>query len=128
MQHRLLNRAKPTALAIAAPRQGISPAQAFLLAIIVYFAFSSLAMAACFQSNDITPMGMVLCRVVDFMYGNLGRGLATLGIITLGIGALLGKVTWGMALTVGIGISVIFNAEAIVSLLLCGNSGERICP
>jgi type IV secretory pathway VirB2 component (pilin) len=94
------------------------------LAIVLYFAMAAMVLANnCPQSGETTPMGEVLCTVVDFMYGNLGRGLATLAVITLGVGALLGKTSWGMAITVGIGIAVIFNAEAITALLLgCSNS------
>jgi type IV secretory pathway VirB2 component (pilin) len=62
------------------------------------------------------------------MYGNLGRGLATLAVITLGVGALLGKVSWGMAVTVGIGIAVMFNAEAITGMMLGCGSSANFCP
>jgi type IV secretory pathway VirB2 component (pilin) len=40
----------------------------------------------------------------------MGRGLATLAICIVGVGALLGKVSWGMAITVAIGISIVFNS------------------
>ncbi len=68
-----------------------------------------------------TAMGNVLCKVVDMVYGNLGRGLATLAVSIIGVGATLGKVSWGLAITVGVGISVIFNAENIVDLLDAGS-------
>ncbi|MDX2113126.1 MAG: TrbC/VirB2 family protein [Alphaproteobacteria bacterium] len=91
--------------------------------VIVYFLMIACVYANCQNNPAQTPMGDVLCRVVDFMYGNLGRGLATLAVITLGVGALLGKVSWGMAVTVGVGIAVIFNAETITAMLLgCGAS------
>ncbi len=64
-----------------------------------------------------TPMGSVLCMVVGFVYGNLGRALATLAIIVIGVGATLGKTSWGLAITVGVGIAVIFNSQNILTLL-----------
>jgi len=122
--------------AIAITRLNIATGNAastWLIAIAVYILLSSVAYAlssvayACFPGNQLTPMGDVLCKVVWFMYGNLGRGLATLGVVVIGIGALLGKTSWGMALTVGVGISIIFNAERITSLLLCGSANQPIC-
>src|ERR1700722_9468194 len=61
-----------------------------------------------------SPMGSVLCNIIGIIYGNLGRALATLAIIFLGIGALLAKVSWGLALTVCGGIGVIFSAPWII--------------
>jgi type IV secretory pathway VirB2 component (pilin) len=122
---------KKNAKAIAVPMiqhdTGISMQRVILLSCILYVIFSSFAFAGCPATSNNTPMGQVLCTVVNFMYGNLGRGLATLAVITLGVGALLGKVTWGMAITVGVGISVIFNAETITGLMI-GCSGANFCP
>lgn len=73
-----------------------------------------------------TPMGAVICKVAGFIYnGNLGRGLATMAIIIVGIGATLGKVSWGLAITVAVGISVIFNANTLAATLVVGGGG---CP
>ena len=67
-----------------------------------------------FASND-TPIGNVLCTVVGWFTGNTGKGLATIAITVIGIGALLGKVSWGMAIIVGVGIAVVFGAADITS-------------
>jgi type IV secretory pathway VirB2 component (pilin) len=78
------------------------------IAIALYLAMMPYVLA------QATPMGNVLCDVVDFIiYGNLGRGLATLAIIIVGVGATLGKVSWGLAITVAVGISVVFGAYDI---------------
>src|SRR5687768_15476777 len=82
-----------------------------LLAVLFY----TIVMAQAYAIA--TPMGAVLCTIVYFVYGNLGRGLATLAVIIVGAGATLGKVSWGLAITVAIGISVIFNASGIVGQL-----------
>lgn len=62
-----------------------------------------------------SPMGDVLCLIVDWMVGNLGWGLATIGISAVGIGAILGKISWGVAFTVMVGCVVMLNATLIVA-------------
>ncbi|MDX2073890.1 MAG: TrbC/VirB2 family protein [Alphaproteobacteria bacterium] len=74
-----------------------------------------------------TPMGDVLCEIVYMVYGNLGRGLATLAVVIIGVGATLGKTSWGLAMTVAIGISVIFNAGYIVELIMINAGGYSGC-
>lgn len=66
-----------------------------------------------------TPAALadVLCNVVGWFNGPVGAGIATLAIIVIGIGALMGKVSWGMAIIVGIGVGVIFGADTIVTAL-----------
>jgi type IV secretion system protein VirB2 len=69
-----------------------------------------------------TPMGEVLCKVKDWFTGNTGKGLATIAITIIGVGALLGKVSWGMAMIVGIGVAIIFGAVTIVSAMSTSNA------
>lgn len=67
-----------------------------------------------------TPMGNVLCTVVEWFTGNTGKGLATIAITIIGIGALLGKVSWGMAIIVGIGVAIVFGAAGLVDAMNAG--------
>ena len=62
-----------------------------------------------------TPMGNVLCTAASWFTGNTGKGLATIAITVIGIGALLGKVSWGMAMIVGIGVAIVFGAAGIIN-------------
>lgn len=62
-------------------------------------------------------LGQVLCNVVAWFTGRVGQAIATLAILVIGIGALMGKVSWGMAIIVGIGVGVIFGAPSIVHAL-----------
>lgn len=39
--------------------------------------------------------------------------MATLAVAALGIGAMLGKVSWGMAIMVAVGVAVLFGANDI---------------
>jgi type IV secretory pathway VirB2 component (pilin) len=68
-------------------------------------------------------IGGLLCRVAQWFTGPVGKGIATLAILVIGVGALMGKVSWGMAIIVGIGIAVIFGAPAIVEELAPDSSG-----
>jgi len=69
-----------------------------------------------------TPMGNVLCTVTGWFTGNTGKGLATIAITVIGIGALLGKVSWGMAMIVGVGVAIVFGAAGIVGAMGAGVS------
>ena len=73
-----------------------------------------------FAAGADTPMGKVLCTVVNWFTGNTGKGLATLAISVIGIGALLGKVSWGMAIIVGMGVAIVFGAAGIVNAMNAG--------
>lgn len=62
-----------------------------------------------------TEAGTAICKIAEAAQGNMGKGIATLGIIMLGIGAMLGKVSWSMALLVAVGIVIVFNAASIMT-------------
>lgn len=98
------------------------------LAVLTLCLYTALATAA-YATNSI--LGASICLVVQWMYGNIGRSIATLAVMIIGIGATLGKVTWGLAMTVAIGISVIFNAGILVTVLVPSGPGGIMmngCP
>lgn len=72
--------------------------------------------------SDSSVLGGLLCGVASWFTGTVGQGIATLAIIVIGIGALMGKVSWGMAIIVGLGVAVIFGAPTIVAELGGGDS------
>jgi type IV secretory pathway VirB2 component (pilin) len=69
------------------------------------------------------PVGDTLCAVVDWFTGPVGGGIATLAVIIIGIGALMGKVSWGMAIIVGLGVAVVFGAAPLITELQPANAG-----
>lgn len=85
----------------------------FVLTALVV-ALPDLALA---QAGADTPMGTVMCTVAGWFTGNTGKGLATIAITVIGIGALLGKVSWGMAIIVGTGVAIVFGAAGIVDAM-----------
>ncbi len=84
---------------------------------ICFLALSAMIMApeASYANGD--AIGSLLCTVVGWFTGTIGQGLATLAIIVIGVGALMGKVSWGMAIIVGVGVAVIFGAPSLVNSL-----------
>jgi type IV secretion system protein VirB2 len=63
------------------------------------------------------PIEQVLCNVVVFMTSTTGKAIATIAIIVVGLGALMGKISWGMALIVALGVALVFGAGKIVEAL-----------
>ncbi len=83
---------------------------------IFLLSFFALALFAP-QMAMATPLSETLCAVVEWFTGPTGAGIATLAIIIIGVGALLGKVSWGMAIIVGLGVATVFGAGELVEAL-----------
>jgi type IV secretory pathway VirB2 component (pilin) len=86
------------------------------LCMLVVYGSALIPMDALAQEGGGT-IGGLLCRVAGWFTGPVGSGIATLAILVIGVGALMGKVSWGMAIIVGIGVAVIFGADTIVQEL-----------
>jgi len=65
------------------------------------------------QAN--AAMAAVICMILGLVQGDIGRAAATMGVLAVAFGASLGKVSWGLAVTVAIGISLIFQASYYAS-------------
>ena len=81
-----------------------------------------LALAAGAGAPTDNAIQQVFCNVVSILTGTTGKAIATVAIIAVGIGALLGKISWGMALIVAVGVALIFGAASIVTAL--GGTGQ----
>lgn len=66
-------------------------------------------------------IGQQLCRVVQTLTGGIAKSVATIAIIGVAGGLLLGKLQWPVALTVAVGVIIIFSAGQIVAFV----SGEE---
>ena len=69
------------------------------------------------QATSETTITTVLCNIVAVLTGQVGKGIATIAVVFLGIGLFLGKISWGVAVSTAIGIAGIFGAQAIVGWL-----------
>ncbi len=78
------------------------------------------------QSYAANGFDNVLCAIARTLQGPVARAIAAIGIIFLGFSLFLGKISWGVALALGIGIAAVFGASSIVNLLATasGNSGS----
>jgi type IV secretion system protein VirB2 len=66
------------------------------------------------DKNQITN---ILCNVTNIITGGVGRTIAILIVISLAIALFLGKVTWGMAIAVAVGMGVLFGAKDLVKAI-----------
>lgn len=91
---------------------------------LVLFSMCILALpASAFAAGPFQEFAGGICLLVQAMTGNVGRTIATLAIVFLGVGAFFGKVNWGLAVMVTVGIIAIFGAGQIVVSL----GGEEEC-
>jgi len=62
----------------------------------------------------------VLSTVLSILTGAPARLIATFAICFLGIAAFFGKLNWSTAMLVGVGISLIFGAGALINVFVPG--------
>lgn len=86
--------------------------------IVALFAVSSPSYAL--LSGFEIEVGWALCKVVFALQGTIGKALASLAVIILGVSAFFGKISWGFAVTVAAGILILFGAMEIVSMFSGG--------
>jgi type IV secretory pathway VirB2 component (pilin) len=63
-----------------------------------------------------------MCKITNSLTGPIGKAIATIAVVVLGIGLFLGKLSWGLAMATAIGIGLIFSASGIVNWLGGGSS------
>lgn len=83
--------------------------------------FSVVLPKMAFAADD--TISTVLCNVVQQLQGGIGKAIATIAIIVLGIGLFLGKFSWPVAVATAIGIGMIFGAAGIVDWVSSGTGG-----
>ena len=71
-------------------------------------------------------MMQVLCNVLRFVRGGIGKTIASFVIIGVGLGFFTGKCSWGLLIGVTLGISCMFGAPAIINALT-GGTQASIC-
>lgn len=103
---------------------GIALALTSLIVIIPDAALAGTATAPTLQQD---PIGRVLCNIVTFVQGNIGRALGVLALMFISIGLFLGKINWGIAIATGVGIAGIFGAPQIVTFIGGGDLGGTVC-
>ncbi len=67
------------------------------------------------NSGSSEPIGETLCLISKSLQGPIGKSVATIAVVVLGIGLFLGKLSWPLAVATAIGIGLIFGASEMVS-------------
>ena len=94
-----------------------------LIAAIAMFPDVAAATGVDASDNNLTQ---VICNVIILLQGNIARGVAAFGIIFLGFSLFLGKISWGTAFALAIGLGAIFGAQALVNLMT-GDTDQLEC-
>lgn len=101
---------KPRAIAVSLDLGNVQrSALLALLAVAAYLLLCSPAFAV--------TVGSVLCGAVAMVLLDIGRAVASVAVIAMGAGILIGKVTWGQAMMMVGGIALLFGAGTIVTTL-----------
>ncbi|MDJ1258004.1 MAG: TrbC/VirB2 family protein [Candidatus Midichloria sp.] len=87
----------------------------FSIAVLIIAAKNAWA-----ADNDMTMVTNVMCAAINQLTGPIGRAITIIIVISLGIMLLLGKVTWGVAIALAVGMGVIFGARDVVNILSGG--------
>lgn len=113
----------------------LSPMAKLTLVVALLFSATLLPNDVFAQDVEFTGIEDGICAIVSMLSGRVAKGLATVAIIFLGIGAFFAKVNWGLAITTAVGIVAIFGAGTIAEQLgvaagadgiegqECGNAG-----
>lgn len=100
-------------IASFAPRRSQDDAFLALFILAFYLLFSNPVLAL--------TVGSVLCGAVAMVLIDIGRAVASVAVMAMGAGILLGKVTWGQAAMMVGGVGLIFGGGSIVTYLTIGN-------
>lgn len=87
----------------------INAARLFALLIIGFF-IAILPADAAYASGK---MEGAIETATGIVQGKLGQGAASLAVLVIGASAIMGKLSWPLAVTTMIGIVILFKAETI---------------
>ncbi len=73
------------------------------------------------SGNNSNYIAWVICNIVKELTGPIGQALSTVAVIFIGVGLFMGKISWGLALGIAVGMGMLFGAENVVGWI----SGER---
>ncbi len=62
------------------------------------------------------PIGDMFRFTTQYMTGLTGKALCTIAILIAGVGALFGRVSWIRALTIAVGVALVFGAITVVHM------------
>lgn len=75
-----------------------------------------------YANNSSTAITDTLCRITNELTGGIGKAISIIIVISLAIALFLGKVTWGVAIAVAVGMGILFGAKGVVDLVAGGGA------
>ena len=95
--------------------------------LVPSFSFASAEFSSTSTGAGSTDDGIseVLCLIVTKLTGPIGKTIAMIALVVLGIGIFLGKLSWQLCLGVAVGITFIFAAGNIIDWL--SSTGTDSC-
>lgn len=81
---------------------------------LLLFSFSA---AAATSTNDPTGIITIFCNVINQITGGIGKVISILILISMAVGLFLGKITWGVAIAVMVGMGLLFGAASVVDVI-----------
>ena len=93
--------------------------------LIVCFLSSMLYVDNVFAA-DKSGITTIFCNVINQITGGIGKVISVLILISMAIGLFLGKITWGLAIAVMVGMGLLFGAKGIVDIISQGTGSENI--
>jgi len=100
----------------------ITPLSYLPLIITLLLLFPNFA----FAQTGSSALTDAMCLVIKMTTGKGGKAVVALCLIGLSVGFFNGKVSWGLILTVVVGVAAMFGAPSIAAVLLGG--GMVTCP
>ena len=110
---------------------GILNSGCFMTFCIMLMAFlttdaylAKVALASGGGSADLGKITQVICQAVDALTGTIGKSISVLVVISMALMLFLGKVSWGLAIMVAVGMGILFGARDVVGWL---SDGPQAC-
>ncbi|MDR2777514.1 MAG: TrbC/VirB2 family protein [Rickettsiales bacterium] len=75
--------------------------------------------------NTATTMEDLICNVLGFLTGRVGKALAAFACMGVSLAFLAGKVSWTLVLTFSLAMACIFGAPTIIKVFT--GAGEAAC-
>lgn len=75
-------------------------------------------------NKDRNGIVIVLCNAIGIVTGGAGRAVVLIVVVVVGVLFFIGKVNWSLLVAIGLGVGVMFGAQAIVNII---TGGELQC-
>ncbi len=95
-----------------------------VLIVFLVFAFYTNNVFAADSNPDATGIVKIFCNVINQITGGIGKVISILILISMAIGLFLGKITWGLAIAVMVGMGLLFGAKGLVDVIAKGSSAQ----